>query len=52
MDRHGAWFRRLLRLLPSDFQADYAADMERTFQAPAQAVFDGCTTVPSGSSSV
>jgi putative ABC transport system permease protein len=27
------WFRRLLRLLPADFQADYARDMERTFQA-------------------
>ena len=27
------WLRRLLRLLPSDFQADYARDMERTFAA-------------------
>ena len=27
------WFRRLLRLLPADFQADYARDMERTFAA-------------------
>jgi putative ABC transport system permease protein len=27
------WFRRLLRLLPADFQADYARDMERTFTA-------------------
>jgi putative ABC transport system permease protein len=27
------WFRRLLRLLPSDFQADYARDMEATFRA-------------------
>lgn len=27
------WFRRLLRLLPADFQADYARDMERTFRA-------------------
>jgi putative ABC transport system permease protein len=26
-------FRRLLRLLPADFQADYARDMERTFAA-------------------
>jgi putative ABC transport system permease protein len=26
-------FRRLLRLLPADFQADYARDMERTFDA-------------------
>jgi len=31
MDRTTRWFRRLLRLLPSDFQADYARDMERTF---------------------
>jgi putative ABC transport system permease protein len=30
---HIRWFRRLLRLLPSDFQADYARDMERTFLA-------------------
>lgn len=27
------WFRRLLRLLPADFQADYAREMERTFSA-------------------
>jgi putative ABC transport system permease protein len=27
------WFRRLLRLFPADFQADYARDMERTFRA-------------------
>jgi putative ABC transport system permease protein len=27
------WFRRLIRLLPADFQADYARDMERTFAA-------------------
>jgi len=27
------WFRRLLRLLPAEFQADYARDMERTFAA-------------------
>src|SRR5687767_974623 len=27
------WFRRLLRLFPADFQADYARDMERTFHA-------------------
>ncbi len=27
------WFRRLLRLLPADFQADYARDMERTFRS-------------------
>lgn len=27
------WFRRLLKLLPADFQADYARDMERTFDA-------------------
>ncbi|MGH9345745.1 MAG: ABC transporter permease, partial [Vicinamibacterales bacterium] len=33
MDPHTRWFRRLLRLLPSDFQADYARDMERTFHA-------------------
>ncbi len=33
MDRHARWFRRLLRLLPADFQADYARDMERTFRA-------------------
>jgi putative ABC transport system permease protein len=31
MSRH--WFRRLLRVLPADFQADYARDMERTFSA-------------------
>jgi putative ABC transport system permease protein len=33
MDRHTRWFRRLLRILPPDFQADYARDMERTFEA-------------------
>jgi putative ABC transport system permease protein len=27
------WFHRLLRLLPADFQADYAREMERTFDA-------------------
>lgn len=27
------WFRRLLKLLPAEFQADYARDMERTFHA-------------------
>ncbi len=31
MDNRTRWFRRLLRLLPADFQADYARDMERTF---------------------
>ncbi len=31
MDNKMRWFRRLLRLLPPDFQADYARDMERTF---------------------
>jgi putative ABC transport system permease protein len=31
--KHTRWFRRLLRLLPADFQADYARDMERTFAA-------------------
>src|ERR671914_2300809 len=30
---HNRWFRRLVRLLPADFQADYARDMERTFEA-------------------
>ena len=30
---HLRWFRRLVRLLPADFQADYAHDMERTFAA-------------------
>ena len=30
---HLRWFRHLLRLLPADFQADYARDMERTFDA-------------------
>jgi putative ABC transport system permease protein len=33
MNPHARWFRRLLRLLPPDFQADYARDMERTFEA-------------------
>jgi putative ABC transport system permease protein len=33
MDRATRWFRRLLRMLPADFQADYARDMERTFRA-------------------
>jgi putative ABC transport system permease protein len=33
MDRHSRWFRRLLKLLPADFQADYSRDMERTFAA-------------------
>jgi putative ABC transport system permease protein len=33
VDRGTRWFRRLLRLLPADFQADYARDMERTFRA-------------------
>jgi putative ABC transport system permease protein len=33
MDRHTRWFRHLLKLLPADFQADYARDMERTFRA-------------------
>jgi putative ABC transport system permease protein len=33
MDRHTRWFRRFLRLFPSDFQADYGRDMERTFDA-------------------
>lgn len=33
MDLHLRWFRRLLRLLPADFQADYAREMERTFRA-------------------
>jgi putative ABC transport system permease protein len=27
------WFRRFLRLFPSEFQADYGRDMERTFRA-------------------
>jgi putative ABC transport system permease protein len=27
------WFRRLLRLFPADFQADYGREMERTFRA-------------------
>jgi putative ABC transport system permease protein len=27
------WFRRLLRVLPSDFREAYGTDMERTFQA-------------------
>jgi putative ABC transport system permease protein len=33
MDFHTRWFRRLVRLLPADFQADYARDMEHTFRA-------------------
>ena len=33
MDSNTRWFRRLLKLLPADFQADYARDMERTFAA-------------------
>lgn len=33
MDSHTRWFRRVLRLLPADFQADYARDMERTFRS-------------------
>ena len=33
MNDTNRWFRRLLRLLPADFQADYARDMERTFAA-------------------
>ncbi|MGH9345746.1 MAG: ABC transporter permease [Vicinamibacterales bacterium] len=36
MDPHLRWFRRLLRLLPSDLQADYAREMERTFRAQAR----------------
>src|SRR5688572_602240 len=36
MDLHTRWFRRLLRLLPPDFQADYARDMERTFRTQRQ----------------
>ena len=32
-NRHTRWFRRLLKLLPADFQADYARDMEQTFRA-------------------
>ncbi len=31
--RQMRFFRRLLRLLPADFQADYARDMERTFHS-------------------
>src|SRR5687768_8915142 len=27
------WYRRLVRLFPADFQADYARDMEQTFRA-------------------
>jgi hypothetical protein len=27
------WFRRLLRLLPFDFRADYGDEMARTFRA-------------------
>jgi putative ABC transport system permease protein len=30
------WFRRLIRIFPADFQADYARDMERTFRAQQQ----------------
>ena len=33
MRRHIRLFRRLVRLLPADFQADYAREMERTFEA-------------------
>jgi putative ABC transport system permease protein len=33
IDRHTAWFRRLLRILPADFQADFGREMERTFGA-------------------
>ena len=33
MDPHTRWFRRLVKMLPADFQADYAPDMERTFRA-------------------
>lgn len=41
-----SWFRRLLKLLPSDFQADYAREMERTFRAQQQdARRDGSTGV-------
>ena len=32
-DTHARWFRRLLRLLPSDFRNAYGRDMERTFRA-------------------
>jgi putative ABC transport system permease protein len=38
MNTHVRWFRRVVRLLPADFQADYAADMERTFLAQAREV--------------
>jgi putative ABC transport system permease protein len=37
MERHTRFFRRLLKLLPADFQADYARDMERTFRAQHRA---------------
>jgi putative ABC transport system permease protein len=33
MDRHSRWFRRLLKMMPADFQADYSRDMVRTFAA-------------------
>jgi hypothetical protein len=33
MNAHIRWFGRLLRLLSADFQADYARDMTRTFEA-------------------
>ena len=33
MDRHTRTLRRLLKLLPADFQADYGREMERTFRA-------------------
>jgi putative ABC transport system permease protein len=36
MDLHTRWFRRLMKLLPADFQADYARDMERTFRTQRQ----------------
>ena len=32
-DTHARWFRRLLKLLPSDFRDAYGRDMERTFRA-------------------
>jgi putative ABC transport system permease protein len=33
MNGNSRWFRWLLKLLPSDFQADYGREMERTFRA-------------------
>jgi putative ABC transport system permease protein len=30
---HRRWFRRVLKLLPAEFRADYGDDMERTFEA-------------------